>query len=223
MSDQHRFVVLRRVLEVCLGAALVGCAVPVAASAATVTPASFTNCGGSVSHDRQGAAAGEPNLLDYKFRCNGSISAFTIILDQQGDPGGSIDDYNPAPSVLESDGVTPSPTEALTCEGTTPSDGINCNAGAGGVLGVGNFAEGAIDPLQVYCKHLPAKAKPGKPAIPQAKVQLVVTDSTGAQDGPFTLRSAKACPKVPDVVPARKAQRKLARARKRPHATRRPA
>ncbi len=220
MSDQHRFVLLRRAVGICFGAALVGCAVPAAASAAAVTPASFTNCGGRVSHDRQGAAAGEPNLLDYKFRCNGGISAFTIVLEQQGDAGGSIDDYNPAPSVLESDGVTPSPTETLTCEGTTPSDGINCNAGAGAFLSAGNFAAGSIDPLQAYCKHLPAKARPGTPAVPQAKVQLVVSDATGAQDGPFTLRPAKACPKVPDVVPAHKAKRKLARVRKRPHATR---
>jgi hypothetical protein len=205
----------------CLGLALVGCAVPVAAGAATVTPASFTTCGGSVSHDPQGAGSGEPNLLDYKFRCDSAISAYTIVVNQQGDPGGSIDDYNPSPSVFEADGVTPSPTETLTCEGTTPSDGINCNAGAGGFLDTNFFAEGSIDPLQAYCKHFPAKAKAGTPAVPQAKVQLVVSDSTGAEDGPFTLRSAKACPKVANVVPARKARRKQAREHKRSHATHR--
>jgi hypothetical protein len=210
VSDQNRFVLLRRAVGPCFVAAVVAaiaCAAPAAVSATTVTPESFTNCGGTVSHDRQGAASDEPNLLDYKFRCNGNISAFTIIVDQQGDAGGSIDDYNPAPSVFESDGVTPSPTETLACEGTTPSDGINCNAG-GSALTAGFFAAGSIDPLQAYCKHLPAKAKGGTPAVPQAQVLLVVSDATGAEDGPFTLRSTKACPKVPNFVPARKAEHK---------------
>ena len=45
-------------------------------------------------------------------------------------------------------------------------------------------------------------------AVPQAVVQLVVTDYTGAQDGPFNLGPAKACPKVPNVVPTPKAKTK---------------
>ena len=197
------------------------CIAPAAAGAATVTPVSFTNCGGTVTHDSKGSVADEPNLLDYRFHCSGNVSAYTVIVGQNGDAGGSVDDFSPSPSVLESDGVTPSPTESLTCEGTTPSDGFNCNAGAGGVLTAGNFAQGTVDPLQAYCKHFPAKAKPGTPAIAQARVWLVVTDSTGAQDGPFTLRSAKACPKVPNVLPASKVKHKSTRRHgRRTHATR---
>jgi hypothetical protein len=193
------------------GIALMACAMPVVAGAATpITPTSLTDCGGTVSPDSGGAAAEEPNLRDYKFNCDGGITAYTVIVQQFGDSvsGGAIDDYNSAPSVFETDGVTPSPTESITCEGTTPSSGINCNLGAAGTqLTDGYFAEGSIDPIGAYCKHLPTDAngktitKPGTLAIPKATVQLVVTDWTGAQDGPFTLGSTKTCPTVPNVVP----------------------
>src|ERR1700759_4293001 len=106
-----------------------------AASSAAVTPASLTFCKGKVSSDPGGKASDEPNLLDYRFSCDTGITAYTIIVNQQGDAasGGAIDDYNPSPSVFETDGVTPSPTETITCEGSTPSDGINCNTGTQGV------------------------------------------------------------------------------------------
>ena len=39
-------------------------------------------------------------------------------------------------------------------------------------------------------------------------LQLVVTDYTGAEDGPFNLGPAKACPKVPNVVPTPKVKSK---------------
>ncbi len=106
--------------------------------------------------------------------------------------------------MYDSDGVTSNATESVTCEGTTPSSGINCNLGAGGVLSAWNFAEGSVDPTEPYCKYLPKGAKPGTPAVPQAIVQLIVTDNTGAQDGPFDLGLAKRCPKVPNFVPAKK-------------------
>lgn len=199
--------------------ALAACALPAVAGAAAtpITPTSLTDCGGSVSPDSGGAAAEEPNLLDYTFNCDGGITAYTVIVQQQGDSasGGAIDDYNSAPSVFETDGVTPSATESITCEGITPSNGINCNLGAAGSqLTDGYFAEGSIDPIQAYCKHLPTDAngktitKPGTRAIPKATVQLVVTDYTGAQDGPFTLGRAKACRAVPNVVPTPKPKKK---------------
>jgi hypothetical protein len=219
VPDPNRVVALRRVTVLCAAIALTTVAFTAVAQGATTppTPESLTICGGTVSHDPSGAAAGEPNLLDYKFSCNSDISAYTIIVDQQSDPGGSIDDYNPSPTVFASDGVTPSTSESLTCEGTTPSDGINCNAGAGGVLSVFDFADGSIDPIQTYCKHLPAKARAGTAAVPQAVVQLVVTDSTGAEDGPFNLGPAKRCPKVPNFAPKPSAKHKAAKR----HATKR--
>lgn len=185
---------------------------PAMASAAAVTPTSLTDCGGKVSADPGAKAAGEPNLLDYTFSCDSGITAYSIIVDQQGDgaAGGTLDDYNPSPSVFETDGVTPNPTESITCEGTTPSDGINCNTGTEGVqLTDGYFVDGSVDPIQAYCKHLPTTAsgklaKPGTAAVPQAQVQLIVTDYTGAEDGPFDLGPAKACAKVPNAVPTPK-------------------
>jgi hypothetical protein len=196
--------------------ALAACAAPVAAGAAStpVTPTSLTDCGGNVSADPGAKAAGEPNLLDYRFSCDTGITAYTIIVDQLGDGGGAIDDYNPAPSVFQTDGVTPSPTESITCEGTTPSDGINCNTGTQGAqLSDGYVTDGSVDPIQAYCKHLPTNAKgklakPGTAAVPQAVVQVVVTDYTGAEDGPFDLGPVKACPKVANVVPTPKPAKK---------------
>jgi hypothetical protein len=211
VRSRHTLGALTRAWLLSCAIALVAGALPAIAGAATpVTPTSLTDCGGTVSPDKGGAAADEPNLLDYTFNCDGGITAYTVIVQQQGDSasGGAIDDYNPTPSVFETDGVTPSSTESITCEGVTPSNGINCNLGTAGTqLTDGYFAEGSVDPIQAYCKHLPTDAKgktitkPGTRAIPKATVQLVVTDYTGAQDGPFTLGNAKKCPTVPNVVP----------------------
>jgi hypothetical protein len=218
-----------------MGAVLVGCggglatvALPAAGAATPVTPASLTNCGGSLSPDSNGKAAGEPYLLDYKITCDGAITAYTIIFNQQGDHGSTLDDYNPSPSVFQNDGVTPSSTESATCEGTTPSAGVNCNFGAGGKLSAGYVVAGSVDPVAQYCKHLPRRsrratyARAGTAAIPQGIAQLVVTDSTGAQDGPFKVRYTAACPKVPNVVPAAKAKKAKKATSSHTAATRRP-
>jgi hypothetical protein len=204
---------VRVLLAVC-ATALTALVLSATAGAATVTPTSLTDCSGHVAPDKGAKAAGEPNLLDYGFRCNYGITAYTVVVAQVGSGkfGGSIDDYNPSPEVFEFDGLTPSPTESITCEGTTPSDGINCNYGTLGASMTGGFyAVGSIDPTAPYCKHLPTNAagktidKPGTVAIPQAKVYLVATDTTGGQNGPFLLgyaKSATKCPTVPNVVPA---------------------
>ena len=180
-------------------------ALPAVASAASTTPESLTDCSGSIAADANGAALGEPNLLDYSFSCDTDISAYTILVNRQAGAGGNLDDFNPSPTVLESDGVTPSSTESLTCEGSTPSDGVNCNAyvssTAANVLSAGYIAQGSVDLVEPYCAFLPTGAAPGTPAVPQAFVQLLVTDSTGAQDGPFDLDLTAGCPYVPAFVP----------------------
>ena len=202
-----------------------------AASAASAPlPESFTSCHGQVVNDRSGAAIDEPYLLDYRFSCDTNISAYTLIVDRAASSGGNLDDFNASPSVFEADGVTPSSTEAVTCEGTTPSNGINCNFGAGGALTTGDVVAGSVDLVAPYCKSLPAGPKPGtfaKPgtlAIPRAQVSLVVTDSTGAEDGPFALGRTTACPKVPNAVPKPKpkvkSKSKPKRSAKVRHATR---
>jgi hypothetical protein len=179
----------------------------VSAGAATVVPVSRTGCHGSLAADSSGKAQNEP--LSYSFHCNGGITAYSIIVNQNGDHNAAIDDFSNAPSVFETDDATPSPTETVSCEGVLPSDGINCNTGAlGSQISDGFYVAGTVDPVQAYCEHLPtvtAKGKPVKPgaaAIPTAIVQLVVTDYTGAEDGPFSLKLSKACPTVRKVVPA---------------------
>lgn len=208
MSNRNRWGTLARAGLASGVMLLATCLLP-AASSAAITPASLTFCKGKVSPDPAGATSDQPNLLDYRFTCDGGITAYTVLVNQQGDAasGGTIDDYNPAPSVFETDGLTPSPQETITCEGTTPSNGVNCNmTTARSQLSDGFFAAGSIDLIQAYCKHLPTDAngklaRPGTPAVPQALVQLVVTDWTGAEDGPFTLWRSSPCAKVPNVVP----------------------
>ncbi len=210
-EDQLGYRLLRGTLRraalttVCVGAG--ACVVPAVSDAAAPTPASFTSCSGSLKPDSGARKAKEPNLLDYSFTCNGGIVAYTVIAYQAGDDNAAIQDYAPAPLVLETDNLTPSPTETVTCEGAQPSNGINCNTGTylSEITG-GYYVDGTIDLVQDYCKHLPTPAKgetlrAGTPAIQTARVQLIVTDWSGAQDGPFALRQAKACPVVPNVAP----------------------
>ena len=103
----------------------------------------------------------------------------------------------------------------MTCEGVTPSDGVNCYAQAVGsdgktpVLGAitAFFTTAASITLdEPYCKFLPKGAKPGTAAVPRAIVEYIVTDSTGAEDGPFLLNlKGSKCPNVPNAVPAKTA------------------
>ena len=217
MPDRNRglrFALLAPVLGIAATAAMVG--LPGAAGAATAppTPESLTNCGGTLTPDSSGTSQGEPNLLDYSFYCNTQISAYTVTVDRQPNQYGNIDNYSPTANVVEQGGAI-STTEAITCEGTTPSNGINCNLGAGGLMDGYASAQGSIDLVNPYCAYLPAKARAGTPAVPRAIVSVVVTDNTGAEDGPFYLTLTSPCKKVPAVVPAPKTPKKKARTTKK--------
>jgi hypothetical protein len=96
---------------------------------------------------------------------------------------------------------TPSATTAVTCSGETPGDGINGTAGAGGVVSAWSNVYGSFDLIEPYCKYLPSGAKPGTIAAPQAVVDLIVTNTTGAENGPFRLDLTPACKRVADYVP----------------------
>ena len=180
--------------------AMTGGVGPATAATAPPTPESLTNCGGTLTPDSTGASQGQPNLLDYTFNCSTQISAYTITADRAPADQGNIDNFNSAPSVVEPNG-TESTTESITCEATTPSNGVNCNLGAGGLMDAYAAAEGSFDLVEPYCSYLTPKAKPGTPAVPQAIVSVVVTDNTGAEDGPFYLTLSSKCPKVAAVVP----------------------
>jgi hypothetical protein len=87
-------------------------------------------------------------------------------------------------------------TESFGCAGTIPGNGVNCNAGAGGYLPAPDSAEGSFDTSDPYCANIPAGSPAGTQPEPTALVELVVTDTTGAEDGPFRLRLHGSCPAV---------------------------
>ena len=183
----------RRSVLVALALALFGCLLVQSALAATPTPESSTLCGGTLKHAKP--TADDPNLLSYKFNCNGSISAYTLIVLRKSNDFDTIDDFNTNPLVVDTTG-NPLSTVAWNCAGQIPGDGINCNAGAGGSMASPDWAEGTFDTTEPYCANIPSGSKAGTKTDPAAVVELVVSDSTGAEDGPFRLRLAGKCPAV---------------------------
>jgi hypothetical protein len=196
-----------------IGVALAGTLALLAAPAGAALPTGNTICTGKLKDDPSGKSIGEPDLLGYAFSCSNDISAYSLVVDRLSGDGQNVDDFNPNPFVVL---PTPYPinpaqagqistTESVACGGQTPSNGINCYAvnasNSLGVVSAGDSVEGSIDPTASYCKYLPQGAKPGTPAVPRAIVELIVTDASGAEDGPFELFPSKKCKAVPNVVP----------------------
>jgi hypothetical protein len=171
------------------------------ATAWAATPASTATCTGSLTPDSSGASSGEPNLLDYSFSCSADVSTYTFVVTRDAAEPNTIDNFEPSPVVNDSSN-NPSSTESFLCSGAIPGNGFNCNAPTGTPMTAGYSANGSLDPIDEYCKHLPTGGKPGTPAIPRLQVQVIVTDVSGASDGPFRLSFASSCPSVPDTVPA---------------------
>jgi hypothetical protein len=178
---------------VLLPAALAGPAL-----AATPPPQSGGLCYGALA----GApTADQPNLMNYQFKCDRRITAYTIIANRRPRDFDVIDNFSTTADVLDPSGNIV-PTQSFLCEGDLPGDGFNCNTGTfGSYAGALSTIKGTLSLTDPYCKTLAANAVPGTYATPQATVQLVVTDVTGAQDGPFRLTPAGACPAVRDRVP----------------------
>jgi hypothetical protein len=180
-----------------LAAAALACATAGPAAAAAPAPESATNCGGSLTKGK--ATVDDPNLVDYKFNCDWGISSYTLIVNRGQNDDGTVDDFASAASVFDS---SDSPVSVgVSCFGTIPGDGVNCNAGAGGYVAAPDTIEGSFDTIDPYCANIPAGSPAGTKPEPAAVVQLVVTDTTGAQDGPFRLRLAGKCPVVHVVKP----------------------
>lgn len=185
-------------------AALAAVMAAAASAASPPPPESTANCYGTVTPS---PAPDEPNLLTYKFHCDQRITAYTALVTRNRDYN-TIDDFDVSPSAFLPDGTTPDTTVAWSCEGTTPSQSTNCNTGSGKTyMGAWSYVKGTIDLTAPSCKFLTPGAKAGTPAQPQALVQLIVSDSSGAEDGPFRLYSTQTCPSVPDRVPAKKKKR----------------
>jgi hypothetical protein len=171
---------------------------PGGAGAALPVPDSATNCRGAL-HPDSSPTLDDPNLVDYSFYCDGPISAYTLLINRPNHINDSIDDFNAAPDVLFQNGQ-PIPSESVACSGVLPGDGINCNAGAGGLVAGYAYVKGAVDTSDPFCANLPRNAKPGTKPEPAAFAQLVVTDATGAEDGPFRLWLEPGCKPVKPVT-----------------------
>jgi hypothetical protein len=65
-----------------------------------------------------------------------------------------------------------------------------------GCVPSGDTVSGEFQLSAAYCSYIPKGAKDGTPAVPRAVVNLVVTDDSGAQDGPFELTPSFKCAKV---------------------------
>jgi hypothetical protein len=172
------------------------------AAAAPPPPQAGTNCGGQLKPDPAASpTADEPNLLDYSFYCDGNITAYTLVVNRTMFDFETVDDFSTVATVVDSTGAVVS-TEGFTCEGSLPGPGINCSPpAAGGIMSAGHHAQGNFDTADPYCANIPKGSKPGTQPELQAMVQLVVTDASGAQDGPFRLGIVPACKPVHVVKP----------------------
>jgi hypothetical protein len=209
VSDRKaRFRALVRPAAVSLAVVALGCALAASADAAAPVPESTTNCGGSLTKGK--ATFNDPNLVNYKFNCNWGISAYTLVVSRGQSSDGTLDDFSPAASVFD---ISGNPVSlGVACSGTIPGAGVNCNAGAGGYVAAPDFVEGSFDTTDPYCANIPPGSRAGTQPEPTAVVQLVVTDTTGAEDGPFRLRLTGTCPAVHVVKPKAKAKKHAAKA-----------
>jgi len=161
------------------------------ALAATPTPESATLCGGSLK--RAKPTPDDPNPLSYKFNCSTPINAYTLIVIRKPNDENTIDDFSSSVSVFDPSG-DPVTTQSFSCSAEIPGWGVNCNAGAGGSMSSPNWAEGTFDTTDPYCPKVPKGSPAGTKPEPAAQVELVVSDTTGAEDGPFRLHLSGKCP-----------------------------
>ncbi len=221
-------------------AALFGLPMTAVAASTPSTPSSVTQCSGNITPDPAGPAAGNANPYDYSFSCasispgatspsgynwvfDGNIYSYTIIVTRRRDDGANVTYNSPTATILNSGAVDLNAD--VNCTSFTPSDGFNCAAPGpnptAATLGTyertiqaGETVQGGFAMADPYCAYLPKGAKAGTPAVPQAVVELLVTDDNGAQDGPFELYRSTACKKTPLVVPAKNAKKASAKAEK---------
>lgn len=210
MPSLHRMLVDRRSRTPRLLAAAIASSVLLpgalasAAGAAPPPPQAAATCYGSLTG---AGTVDQPFLTKYGFNCDSRITAYSILATRLPRNFDVIDGFSTTADVTDAQGNLKS-DQSFGCEGGLPGNGFNCNSGAGSFMGALNYARGSFDLQDPYCKSLPTDAKSGTPATPQAIVQLVVTDTSGAQDGPFRLVPSSACPPVPDRAPQAKKKKK---------------
>jgi hypothetical protein len=170
---------------------------------AAVTPQAAVGCNGVLVHGTP--SIDDTNPIDYQFHCNGDITAYTLTVTRQPYDFTEVDNFSTTANVVDGAG-NPVPTESFGCEGSIPGAGINCN----GTATVGHYVRGSFDTTDPYCANIPPGSPPGTQPEPQAMVQLIVSDTTGAEDGPFRLNITPTCPVVkatPKTKPKTKAKR----------------
>lgn len=182
---------------------LLAAAVPVSAQAAAPTPESIASCNGTLSN---APTSDEPNTLSYKFHCNWGITAYSVVVNRRRNDFSTLDDFSPDALMYDTSGAVIT-TRAFGCEGNVPGNGINCNAG-GSYLPAPDYVHGTFDTTAPYCPSIPQGSPALTKPLPQALVQLVVTDSTGAEDGPFRLGLTSACKPVHVAKPSVKQKKK---------------
>ena len=207
-----------------------GCGVvPAVASAAPPTPVSTTDCGGPLAIDPS-PTTDDPYLVDYKFHCSEDITAYSLIVDRRASDFGTVDDFDPSPQVFDPTGA-PSATAAVSCSGETPGNGINCNAGAGGVVSAMEQRPGVARPhravLQVpavRCEAGDARRAPGRRESRSSRIRPALrTDRSGsisrrrAGRWPTTCRSRRS-PRRRRSPSRRRPSRRRARRPRRPPA-----
>lgn len=167
----------------------------------------------------------------YTWNFSGNIWSYTILVTRRKDDGNNVSYGAPTANVLTSSGSVDA-TQYVNCSSAVPSDGFSCSApGPGGssatdlangtnpaylsYIPAGETVTGGFALTEGYCSFLPKGAKPGTPAVPQATVELIVTDTNGVSEGPFELTRTGKCPKVPAVVPEPKSKKKKSKTAKK--------
>lgn len=163
------------------------------------------------------AIVGASDPSGYTWDFSGNIWSYAIVVTRRNDNGNNVTYEAPTATVLTSSGE-PDGTQYVNCSSFVPSDGFGCTAPgpaassttdlANGTspaylqyIPAGDTVTGAFALTEGYCSFLPKGAKPGTPAVPQATVELIVTDTNGVTEGPFQLTRSTRCPKVPKTVP----------------------
>jgi hypothetical protein len=194
----------RRRLRAAIGlVSVLGAVLPASAAAA---PSAVVNCHGRLT--RATATADDANPLNYTFSCDGDITAYTIVANRQINDFSTLDDFSPTVTVLDSSKAI-SIKQSVACEAALPGNGINCYANGSAtpvLVSAQSSIEGSFDTTDPYCgvkaHTVKVKGKKGKvttktiAAEPRAVIQLVVSDPTGAEFGPFSLGLKRQCPAI---------------------------
>lgn len=169
------------------------------------------------------AISGATDPSGYSWGFSGNIWSYTILVTRRNDDGNNVTYDAATANVLTSSGAVDG-TQYVNCSSAVPSDGFSCSAPGPGAtsssdlangtspaylpyIPAGESVTGGFAMAEAYCSFLPKHAKPGTPAVPRATVELIVTDTNGVSEGPFELTRVGKCPKVPKVVPQKKAKK----------------